>query len=69
MLISQGRTELEVLEIKMPVALIVVNLDHSKEIVRVKYSELKISGIMFLENMSLVEENKQVMAVMENKNL
>ena len=66
MLISQGKPLLEVLEIKMPDALIVVNLAISKEIVRLEDSELKIAGTLTQENMAFVKENKQALATMKH---
>lgn len=44
----------------MPDALIVANFAISKEIVRLDDSELKILGILTLENMVLIKVNKQV---------
>ena len=55
MLISQGKPLLEVLEIKMPDALIAVNMAISKVIVRLEDAELKIADTLILENIIFVE--------------
>jgi hypothetical protein len=51
---------------KVLVALIVVKLTISKEIVRLEDSELKIAGTLTQENMAFVKENKQALATMKH---
>ena len=64
--ISQDKQQLEVSEMKVLVALIVVKLTISKEIVRLEDSELKIAGTLTQGNMAFVKENKQALATMKH---
>ena len=47
--------------------LIVINLDISKEIVRLKDPELTITGAMTLENTVIVGESKQVLVAVSHR--
>ena len=69
MSISYGKLLLEVYGIKMADALIVVNLDIAKEIVRLKYLGFKIEGTLTIDNMVFIEENKQVWATIKHKGI
>lgn len=67
MSISYGKLSLEVYGIKMADALIVVNLDIAKEIVRLKYLGFKIEGTLTIDNMVFIEENQHILAAMKHK--
>lgn len=65
--ISYGKLYEEISEIKMLDVLIVVNLVISKEIVRLKNSQLKITDTLTLENTVTIDKNTQVLVTVSHK--